>query len=221
MQTDWTRPTSLAALAVVIVVVLGGCAPSVPGPSSSTASASAEPAGSAPSGATATRVEPSSPRPTPSPTFTTGFAFGADAVLGFYEQEGFTCGDPGPSPDAEGWTVQACTKRDDAGRQLRVAVVRDSEGRLGDGFASVTAADGEDFLNPEDALDHLSGFLGAMLGEERASGLLEWLAGSMGNPREEATVEDLRVSSYLRPDDDPRTIWLEVAGPDYLAAAGP
>ena len=102
-----------------------------------------------------------------------------------------------------------------------MGVVRDPQGTLGDGFARVTAPDGEGVISPEAALDHLSGFLGAMVGDDRATPLLPWLAGSMGNEYEETPDRDLRVATYLEPRDDTRTIWLEVAGPDYLAAPRP
>jgi hypothetical protein len=151
----------------------------------------------------------------------TGFAFSADGVLGFYQDDGFTCGRPEPSATADGWTVQRCTKRDAEGGRLGVGVVRDPSGAIGDGFASVTAPDDAALVRPEDALDHLAGFLGAMLGDARASTQLPWLAGAIGNEYEEVAVDDLTVATYLRPSDDPTTVWLEVAAPGYLATPRP
>ena len=216
------RPIRLAALlGLLATAVVTACsptsAPTTSGPTSSLADATPETSAAsipAPSGQPAATDEAT-------PTAATGFEFGADAVLGFYEDTGFTCGGPEPSTGADGWTVQTCEEREATGRRLSVGVVRNAEGELGDGFASVTAAKGEDFVNPVDALDHLSGFLGAMLGDTRATEQLEWLAGAIGSPYEEVTVGDLRVATYLRPSDDPRTIWLEVAGPEYLAAPRP
>jgi hypothetical protein len=169
----------------------------------------------------ATPAVASGPTPAPSPTLSTSFAFTADAVIDFYETAGFVCQDPQASPGASGWTVTTCGHSDVDGRRLVVGVVRSPQGALGDGFASVTGMSSEDVLSPEAALDHLSGFLGAMLGEVRATPLLPWLAGSMGNVYEETTDRDLRVATYLEPTDDTGTIWLEVAGPDYLAAPTP
>ena len=217
MRLQGLLPASTTAVLLLAVVVGCGSQPPV-SPSAATSSPSPTPS---PSGAPAIAPSPSSVAPSPSPIPSTAFAFSADAVLGFYAGDGFACGDPQPSPGAAGWTVTSCERTDAAGRHLGVGVVRDSQGTLGDGFARVTAKAGESILKPEDALDHLSGFLGAMLDEERATAQLPWLAGSMGNPYEETRDGDLRIATFLEPRDDPRTIWLEVAGPAYLAAPKP
>ena len=71
--------------------------------------------------------------------------------------------------------VTTCEGADAAGRPIAVGVVTDSAGRLGNGFASVRALPDADLLEPTDALDMLSGFLGAMLGDAAATDLLPWL----------------------------------------------
>jgi hypothetical protein len=212
---------------LVAILIVSAAATSVigcgsqPGPASPSGAASSAGVASAPPSPDATAAPSASPTvalPTPAPS---RFAFSADAVLGFYAGDGFACADPQPSPGAAGWTVTTCEQTDADGRRLGVGIVRDQQGVLGDGFARVTAKAGEDVLPPEAALDHLSGFLGSMLGEDRATPLLPWLAGSMGNPYEETTDRDLRIATFLEPREDTRTIWLEVAGADYLAAPTP
>ena len=209
----------LLRIGILGISILGiaACSPA-PTPASTAAS---PPSQGVPAIASPAPVTDGTASPEVSPTPGIGFAFTAEAVLGFYEGDGFTCGEPQPSASADGWTVQQCERTDDAGQRLGIGVVTDPEGALGDGYASVTAADGEELVTPEDALDHLSGFLGAMLGDARASAVLPWLAGSMGNEYEEVGDGDLRVATFLQPRDDPRTIWLEVAGPDYLATPAP
>ena len=157
----------------------------------------------------------------PSSSAGLGFEFPADAVAGFYETEGLTCGAPTPSRTAAGWFVTTCQGPDGAGRPVTVGLITDDRGTLGAGFAAVTALPEEDVLEPTDALDTLSGFLGAMLGAERASPLLPWLAGHLGNEYDETAAGDTVVATYLESADDPTRIYLEVDGPDYLAAGPP
>jgi hypothetical protein len=99
--------------------------------------------------------------------------------------------------------------------------VTDPAGRLGNGFASVTALPSEDVLEPTDALDTLSGFLGAMLGDAAATAQLQWLASHLGDTYGETKVGAGTIATYTESADDPTRIYVEVAGPSYLAAPGP
>ena len=149
------------------------------------------------------------------------FAFTADAVIGFYEGEGLVCGSAEPSGTAAGWSSTTCQGSDPAGRPIVIGVLTDPGGALGAGFATVTARPEEDLLEPTDALDPLSGFLGAMLGEERATDQLPWLAGHLGEEYAETTVGDVTIATYLESPDDSTRIYLEIDGPAYLAAPAP
>lgn len=212
----------LALLGLTLLLGISACSPGPTPIATSATPGAAAPSVAAPAATPSPVTSPSdATSPLPSPISTTGFAFSAESVVGFYTSAGFTCGEPLPSTGAEGWTVQTCARTDADGRGLGVGVVMDPQGVLGDGFSSVTARHGEAILAPAAALEHLSGFLGAMLGDERATAQLPWLAGRMGNAYEETTDGDLRVATYLEPRDDPRMIWLEIAGPGYLAAATP
>jgi hypothetical protein len=142
-------------------------------------------------------------------------------VIAFYEGEGMTCAAPIPSETAAGWSVRSCAGTDDAGHPIAVGVVTDPGGSLGDGFASVTALPDEALLEPTDALDPLSGFLGAMLGEVPATGLLPWLAGHLGDEYAETKLGDATIATYTEGPDDPTRIYLEIAGPAYLTAPAP
>jgi hypothetical protein len=99
--------------------------------------------------------------------------------------------------------------------------VADPTGRLGNGFASVTALPSEDILQPTDALEMLSGFLGAMLGDAPATDLLPWLAGHLGDAYAETTLGSGKIATYTEAADDQTRIYVEVAGPAYLAAPPP
>ena len=142
-------------------------------------------------------------------------------MVGFYEGEGMRCAAPVPSTKAAGWTVTTCQGTDAAGRPIAVGVVTDPAGRLGNGFASVTALPDADLLEPTDALDMLSGFLGAMLGDAAATDLLPWLAGHLGDEYAATTFGGGTIATYTESADDPTRIYVEVAGPAYLAAPAP
>jgi hypothetical protein len=182
-----------------------------------------------PSGATAavpTRAAPASPAPasadpSASPFADVPFAFPADSVVGFYEGEGMGCAAPVPSTKAAGWSVTTCQGVDAAGRPIAVGVVTDPAGLLGNGFASVTALPDADLLEPTDALEMLSGFLGAMLGDAAATDLLPWLAGHLGDAYAATTFGGGTIATYTESADDPTRIYVEVAGPAYLAAPAP
>jgi hypothetical protein len=117
--------------------------------------------------------------------------------------------------------VTTCQGADVAGRPISVGVVTDPAGRLGNGFASVTALPDADLLKPTDAIETLSGFLGAMLGDAAATGLLPWLAGHLGDAYASTTFGGGTIATYTESADDPTRIYLEVAGPIYLAAPAP
>ena len=227
----------LGLAATTVAATIGACAPAAVSSGiptnalSSSADASTAPSESGSAGASgpATAGSPgltggdasASPSAPASATPSTGFAFPASAGLAYYEKAGLTCSAPAPSDVADGWTIQECSGRDGEGQRLLVGVVTDQDGALGDAYASVSGAKSGDLVGPEQAIEHLSGFLGAMIGDQRASAQLKWLAGSMGNAYEETTDADLLIATYRRPRDDRRTVWLEVAGPGYPVPPAP
>ena len=85
----------------------------------------------------------------------------------------------------------------------------------------MTALPDADLLEPTDALEMLSGFLGAMLGDAAATGLLPWLAGHLGDEYATTTFGGGTIATYTKSADDPTEIYVEVAGPTYLAAPAP
>lgn len=156
-----------------------------------------------------------------SPSSTAVFPFTSAAIVGFYESEGFTCGAAVPSTVAAGWTVRTCQGDDAAGHPLAIGVMTDDNGILGAGFASVTARPEEDLLEPTDALDALSGFLGAMLDQAAATDQLPWLAGHVGDDYAEVSIPGASLATYTEAPDDPTRIYVEVDGEEYLAAPPP
>jgi len=220
--TSVLRRTSLTISAAGVLLVAGcgsAAAPSVaPGSSSvpvRTPSTRPTPAGSP---GTSAPLLSGAPEPTVAPPF----AFSADSVIEFYQSEqGVTCQAAVPSTKARGWSVRTCQWQDAAARQVAIGVVTDPAGQPGDSFASVTALPGEELLAPTAALDTLSGFLGAMIGEGPATGLLSWLAGHLGDEYAETSFGAGRIATYTESGDDPTRIYLEVAGPTYLAAPTP
>jgi hypothetical protein len=88
-----------------------------------------------------------------------------------------------------------------------------------DGFASVRGKAGEAVLAPIDALDPLSGFLGATLGETQGATLLGWLASHLGDAHAETMSGPITVATYTASESDHATLYLEVANQTYLEAA--
>jgi hypothetical protein len=126
-----------------------------------------------------------------------------------------------PSSEAAGHFYQGCQLVDGDGRTLVIGLVTDPAGNLADAYASVQGTAGETILNPTDALDHLAGFLGAMLGEERGTSLLEWLAGHLGDAYAETTIDTLTVGTYTASETDHSRLYLELGSQGYLDAPAP
>jgi hypothetical protein len=78
---------------------------------------------------------------------------------------------------------------------------------------------GETVLAPIDALDPLSGFLGATLGETQGAALLTWLASHLGDAHIETTSGPITVATYTASEDDHATLYVELANQTYLEAA--
>ncbi len=155
----------------------------------------------------------------PSPTANTnGFAFSVDGVVGYYTSQGYVCSAVQPSATAAGYSYRSCQTQDSKGRTLVVGLVTDPAGALADGFASVQGTDQEPILAPIDALDPLSGFLGAMLGADRGTALLTWLAGHLGDEYAETTSGLLRVATYTQSSTDHSKLYVELANQAYLDA---
>jgi hypothetical protein len=134
---------------------------------------------------------------------------------------GYACSEPRPSTEAAGYTVRTCQGLDAARRTTTVGLVTDPDGVIGDAFASVQAVEGEAVLDPVDAMDMLSGFLGAMLGTDRGGRLVEWLAGHAGDAYAETSDGGLRIATYTPSKDDHATIYLELANQSYIKAPRP
>lgn len=210
---------TVIALLLLVAVLPAACAPG-PTPAPSTAASPVrEPVATAtlassPPSSTATQ----SPDVTPNPI---GFAFDADAVIAYYESVGYECSQPSPSTEAAGYMVRTCQRVDPAGRTLTIGLVTDAGGALGNAFVGVKAVENEPVLDPVDAIDPLSGFLGAMLGSDRSGGIVEWLAGHAGDAYAETSDGGLRIATYTPAEDDHTTVFVELANQAYLEAPTP
>ena len=209
-----------AALAVLSVAACAPGAPSAsPGPVDGEPSTSARTVPATPSGGGSETPQLSSG---PAASEAAGpFAFSADAITSFYEGASLECNEPTASTTAAGWFVRTCQGENADGRPVAIGVITNEADALGAGFATVTALPDEDLLEPTDAIDTLSGFMAAMLGEEPATELLPWLAGHLGDEYAETTLGEVTVATYTESPDDPTRIYLEVDGPAYLAAPRP
>jgi hypothetical protein len=204
-------PSRAAALLSALLVVLVSACTAATSPS--------QEATERPSLAASTASSASeSSLPTPAPS---GFAFSVEAVIGYYQGRGFICDEIQPSATAAGHFYQGCQMEDADGQTLAVGFVTNASGDLADAYASVQAPASEPFLEPTDALDHLSGFLGAMLGEVRGTSLLEWLAGHLGDAYEQTTIDTLAVATYTQSTTDQSRLYLELADQDYINAPAP
>ena len=151
----------------------------------------------------------------------TGFAFAAEDIAAYYATQGYACTSPQPSTKAAGFNVRSCDKTDPAGRTLVIGLVTDPAGGLANAFASVRGTDAETVLAPIDALDPLSGFLGATLGEQQGGALLTWLASRLGDGFAETTAGQVTVATYTASPDDDSALYVEIANQVYLDASAP
>ena len=149
---------------------------------------------------------------------TSGFAFSVDAVVGYYASQGYVCSALQPSTTADGYAYRSCQTQDTDGRTLVIGLVTDPAGGLADGFASVQGNAQEPILVPIDAMDPLAGFLGAMLGADRGTALLMWLAGHLGDEYAETTSGLIRVATYTESSSDHSKLYVELANQAYLDA---
>jgi hypothetical protein len=213
------RDRSLALLVVATSLMVAACGSTTSSPGST---ASLSPTLAAPSSSAAVAASSSEPPASASPTANaTGFAFAAEDIAAYYESQGFACVGPQPSTKAKGFTVRSCVKIDEAGRTRTIGLVADPAGGLANGFASVKGTNTETILAPIDALDPLSGFLGAMLGEEQGTALLTWLASHLGDTYAETTSGPIKVATYTESETDHSTLYVELAIQAYLDAPPP
>jgi len=147
------------------------------------------------------------------------FAFAADDIAAYYTTQGYTCASAQPSAKAPGFTVRRCQRTDENGRTRVIGLVTDQDGSLADAFASVKGKASETVLAPIDALDPLSGFLGATLGEAQGAALLTWLASHLGDAHAETMSGPITVATYTASQKDHATLHLEVANQAYLDVA--
>jgi hypothetical protein len=211
-----TRVHRFVSVVVATSLLLAACGATTVSPS---AAASPPPtlAASSPTGPSLSEP-PASATPTAN---TTGFAFAAEDIAAYYESQGYACSAPQPSSKAAGFTLRSCQETDDAGRTRVIGLVTDTGGGLANAFASVKGKDTEPILAPIDALDPLSGFLGATLGEEPGAALLTWLASHLGDAYAETASGPIKVATYTESAEDHSTLYVEVANQAYLDASPP
>jgi hypothetical protein len=203
---------------VVATLLVAACGSTVVSPSPAVSPVLATVSPSLTLESPSTSAPPASASPT---SDTTGFAFAAEDIAAYYETQGYVCTAPQPSNKAAGFNVRSCDKTDSAGRTQVIGLVTDPAGGLANAFASVKGTEAETVLAPIDALDSLSGFLGATLGEGQGGALLIWLASHLGDAFAETTSGQVKVATYTESADDHSTLYVEIANQAYLDASPP
>jgi len=196
-----------------LAVLLLGCAPATPtaGPS---VPVDVTPRLTAPPTSSAST-------PSPAPTAAIGFAFDAESIVGYYQSVGYTCTDPGPSSQAQGYLYRSCRLVDPDGRTRIVGLVTDPADDLGDAFASIQAKEGETVLDPGSALEPFAAFLGATLGPTQGETQLPWLAGHLGDAYSKTSIAGLTIATFTAASDDHSKLTVEIANQAYLDAPAP
>ena len=149
------------------------------------------------------------------------FPFSAEAVVGYYQSQGYACAAARPSTEAAGFSFQRCELTDGDERIRVIGIVTNTVGELADGFASVQGMSTESILDPVIALEPLAGFLGAMLGETQGAAHLPWLAGHLGDTYASMKFGDLTIATYTESTNDHSKLYIEVANQAYLDAPPP
>ncbi|MGZ6339702.1 MAG: hypothetical protein ACXWNG_04990 [Candidatus Limnocylindrales bacterium] len=139
-------------------------------------------------------------------------------MVAYYKSQGYRCGAAQPSTKAAGFLFRTCETVDGAGRTRDIGVVTGPDGDLANGFAGVQGPTAETFLAPVDALDPLSGFLGAMLGADQGAALLQWLAGHLGDAYAQSTIGPITIATYTASATDHSKLYVELANQAYLDA---
>jgi hypothetical protein len=206
-QKDDRRRAGLSLTGLLAVAVLAACSSSPIG--------TGGPASPPPGSTAGTSIAPASIDPA------TGFAFAADDIVAYYQGQGYTCHAVEPSTTAAGFFFRSCEKVDAAGRGLVIGLVTDPDGRLAEGFATVTGTQSETVLEPEVALSSLAGFLGATLGEEEGGRASDWLTDHVGGVYEQTTFGGITLATYNGDNDDPKVLAVELANQSYLDAPTP
>lgn len=218
-----SRASLLLAGLVILALWAVACEPA-PAPTPT-----AEPAATRLPSAVVTPSPSRAPSPIPLPTIESlapgatpvPFPFPADAVVGYYESQGYECAAARPSTEAAGYLFRRCELTDGDGRIRVIGIVTDTEGELAGGFASVQGTSTESILDPVIALEPLSGFLGAMLGETQGAAHLPWLASHLGDTYASMKFGDLTIATYTGSANDHSKLYLEVANQAYLDAPPP
>ena len=202
----------IVTILVVLALVAAGCAAANESPTLTGVAP-------APTSGLTSPLPTEATSPSPAPT-NEGFPFAADAITGYYETLGYACGDERPSSIADGFRVRTCTLVDPDGRTRTIGVATDAAGLVANGFASISGAPDEAFLEPTIALEPLSAFLGAMLGAEPGAELVPWLAGHLGDTYTQTSAGPITVATYTPNADDHSTLTVEVGNDAYLNAPG-
>jgi hypothetical protein len=203
----------LAALAVFAAMCAAACSPTsvqsfAPSTSLPSEPASATPTSGPPSGSS-------------EPAQSTGFAFDAESIVGYYETLGYACSSVQPSSKAAGYSHRSCQLVDTDGRTRVVGIVTDPADNVADAYASVAGTSTETILEPAVALEPLSAFLGATLGMRQGESVLPWLASHLGDSYVTTTIGELRVATYTATPEDHSTLFVEIANRAYLEAPAP
>jgi hypothetical protein len=207
------RPMRRLVVHGLLLAVVLGCTPTTP-----TAGPSVGVEGTPELTAPSASLEP---RPSPAPSAAVGFAFDPESIVGYYQGLGYTCTDPGPSAQAEGYLYRSCRLVDPEGRTRIVGLVTDPADDLADAFASVQGKQDESVLDPNVALEPLAAFLGATLGTTQGETLLPWLAGHLGDAYSKTSLADLTIATYTATADDHSKLSVEIANQAYLDAPPP
>lgn len=232
-RTPARRVTIGAVLGLAGAILLAACggaattpAPTAAPPQAPAATLAPMPAPTAaptakPTAAPTAPAPGSSPAATKDPTLG-GFAFPAEQVLSYYEGTGFTCDPATPSTQAAGYSAVRCSKADEATKLTSVIVlVADENAATGNAFAGVLSTDGKTSPTPEQAINDLAFFLGAMLGETDGLEAGTWLTEHLGEDLAKTTVGDILVATYPGDKDTGLGYYVEVANKAFMDAPTP
>lgn len=209
-----SRPVVLAAASLALLVVASGCSQASPTAAPGTLVPTAAP--TPPPSAVVTASPSESVAPSPG-----YFAFDAESIVGYYATLGYACDPAKPSTQAAGYLFWACELVDPEGRTRVVGITTDPAGDVAEAFTSLTARANEPVLDPVDALQPFSAFLGAVLGERQGESLLDWLAGHLGDADARTTLGDLVIATYTESAQDHSRLYLEIANQAYLTSPRP
>jgi hypothetical protein len=137
-------------------------------------------------------------------------------VIAYYQGIGFKCEDPAVA--APGFTVEQCFKTARKSPTAMVSIAWSDQDQLTQyGYGGYYNADGKKKPAKADAVKHLGGLIGALLGETDGVPVGQWVTANFGDNVSDV-YKGLNVYTYTLDENPGSGYFVEIATGDFLDA---